>query len=90
MGRLELWEDNLHQELLHLLLVHRLLQQDVRHGADHVQRSIFLARSGASCLDDGQQHVHRLLQHLLPLLTRGVKQSLSSGDWRHKVLENDI
>ena len=57
MGGLELGEDDLHQELLHLdnrhespsfqetsssiikphphlLLVHRLLQQDVRHGAN--------------------------------------------------------
>ena len=62
----ELWEDNLHQELLHLLLVDRLFKQDVRHCPDHVEGSVLLARSCPVGLNYLQQKVHRLLQHLLP------------------------
>jgi hypothetical protein len=45
------WEDNLHEEFLHLLLVDRLLEQDVGHGADHVEGSVLLARCSAWSLE---------------------------------------
>ena len=40
--RRELGENDLDEELLHLLLVDWLLKQDVRHGADHVQSPVLL------------------------------------------------
>ena len=64
--RLELWEDNLHQELLHLLLVYGLLEENVRHRPNHMKSPVLLTGSRPIGLDDLQQQVHRLLQHLLP------------------------
>ena len=40
MRTLELREDDLHQELLHLLLVDGLLEENVRHRPDHVQSAV--------------------------------------------------
>ena len=47
-----------------------VFEEDVRHCPDHVQGTVLLAGGGAGGLDDAQQQVHCLLQHLLPLLTR--------------------
>ena len=85
---LELGEDDLHQELLHLLLVHGLLEQDVRHGADHVEGPVLLAGVGARRLDDGQKKVHCFLQHLLPLLAGGVLERLGCRHRGDEVLED--
>jgi len=53
MGR----ESDLNQELL-----------EVSHGANHVESSVLLAWSSASCLDDRQEKIYRFRDHFLPLL----------------------
>ena len=60
----KLWEDNLNEELLHLLLVHGLLEQDVRHGADHVQGPVLLAGRRTRSLDV-EKRVNRICQFFL-------------------------
>ena len=50
--------------------------------------AVLLAGAGAGGLDDLQEQVHGLLQHLLPLLAGGVQQGLRGRHRRHKVLEN--
>ncbi len=55
LWRLELPENNLHQELLHLFFVDRFLQQDIRHGADHVQSPVLLARVRSWCLQEKEK-----------------------------------
>ena len=85
---LELGEDDLHLEHVHLLLVDRLLKQDVGHGPDHVKGAVLLAGVGARRLDDGQKKVHCFLQHLLPLLAGGVLERLGRRHRGDEVLED--
>ena len=55
---------------------------------NHVKGAVLLAGASAGGLDDLQEQVHGLLQHLLPLLAGGVQQGLRGRHRRHKVLEN--
>ena len=52
-----------------------------------MEGAVLLAGGGAVSLDDAQQQVHGLLQHLLPLLASGVEQSLRRSDGGDEVLE---
>lgn len=64
------------------------LEQDIGHGAHHVQCSVQLARVRVRVGEDGHHELHRLLQHLLALLGDGVEQRLGGRHGGDEVLEH--